>query len=684
METIQLRTLLQEQFAKMTEGQAILFEAKVDKDELYNKYLDSFPEGTNEIYKERREYDCNSCKQFIKRVGAIVVLDNGKKRTIWDVTTEDAKFQPVVKALEEFVKSAPIGDVFSIEPKFSQAGMPHSPVMQDDGTVITFNHLHIKLPKKFINYSNKSDATIKGDYRSAKDVFKRSLEEISENSVRTILELSKQGSLYKGNEWIDLLESFLQHKSVYQQLETEAQKDLYAWEQSVKSGGALTRIRNHSIGTLLVDLSTGVDLETAVTKYEKIVAPTNYKRSKGLFTEKQKQEAQKFILDNGYADSLARRHATLDDINVNNILFSNKDSAKRIKGALDVFDTMSATAPKKAMNFSNVAEITIKDFLSSVLPTATSIEAYVENKHSKNFVSLIAPENKKAKPMFKWDNPFSIAYTGNITDSMLKENVKNAGGKVDGFLRFSIQWNDEERDNSDLDAHCVEANGNEIYYGNKGYVSRLGGMLDVDIINPKAGTPAVENIIYTDSSKMQYGTYKFFVHGFSSHNSRGFKAEIEMDGQTYSFIYPHAVRRKESVQVATVTYSKDGLSIKEHIPSSSVQGKEVWNIKTNEFVPVTVVMKSPNYWDGANGTGNEHVMFMLDGCVNPEKPNAFFNEFLKEEFKDHRQVMEALGGKLAVTNADDQLSGLGFSATQRNELVVKVKGFTERLLKIKF
>jgi len=63
MEFAQLKKLLQENFKVMTKDTTHLFEVDLDKDELWNLYLDSYPAGTNEIYRERREHDCSACKE---------------------------------------------------------------------------------------------------------------------------------------------------------------------------------------------------------------------------------------------------------------------------------------------------------------------------------------------------------------------------------------------------------------------------------------------------------------------------------------------------------------------------------------------------------------------------------------------------------------------------------------------
>lgn len=681
---------IQKNLQQMSKDSSRLFTVNVDTEELYNLYLDSFPAGTNEIYRERREYDCSCCRHFIRDVGNVVSIKNGELHTIWGINpVSDDKYNVVAAALDAYVKQKAVLGVFLKKEK--RIGTPENREMLPTGKINKYEHFFVDLPEICI-FKECYGHTLEGDlsqFRDVRNVFKRSLDEISKEAVDTVLELIAQNSLYKGAEWKKQLTEFKNYQKEYGKL-TDEQKELWIWEKSIAAGAVIGKIRNHSIGTLLVNISEGMDLDLAVRKYEQIVAPVNYKRPKAIFTKKMLEDAKKTITELGYMDSLQRRFATLDDITVNNILFSNKDAAKRITGAMDLFDEMEQDVAIDPKRFSKVEEISAEDFIKNVLPVAKELEVYLENKHIQNMVSLIAPEVAAAKTMFKWNNGMSWAYTGNITDSDIKENVKAAGGSVTGIVRFSIQWNDGNgKDNSDLDAHCLEPQGGDhIYFSHK--ISRYtGGELDIDITDPiyqckSNGGVAVENITYPSKERMKPGTYKFYVNQYSFRNSQGFKAEIEVNGEIHSYEYNTPVRG--NVDVAEVILDQAGnFKVVDKLQGNCATiSKDVWGIKTLQFTPVSVVCYSPNYWDEQKGIGHQHLFFMLKDCINPEEPNGYYNEFLKPELEQHRRVFEALGAKAHVKDVDDQLSGVGFSLTKRNDLIIKVKGATERVVKIKF
>jgi hypothetical protein len=678
MEFIKFKQILQAHVLAMLEQQTHLFIAEVDKDRLWETYLRSFPPGTNEIFRERREHDCHCCRQFIRAFGNAIVIKENKVVTIWDF--QAGEYQPIVDALSSLVRSAPIRDVFVT--KEQGFGTDKNYEQREDGTVHTWEHFRIDLPKRFtVPRSSTSDASLMAAFRDVKNVFKRSLDEISRDAIETVLDLIAQNSLYKGEEWQGPLTKFLALHNEYHSLPAE-EMDCFCWNKSVEVGGAIGKIRNHSIGVLLTDIAEGMELDQAVRRYEAIVAPTNYKRPRAVFTKRMVEQAQQTLADMGLLNSLGRRFACIEDITINNILFANRDTLKQMGG--NVFAELQREVGINPKQFDRVEEVGIEHFLGHILPRTTHIEAFLENRHAPNLVSVIAPVFGSSPTLFKWGNAFSWAYNGNTTDSM-KERVKAAGGNVEGVLRFSIQWNEDGDNLNDFDAHCVEPGGNHIYYPNKGRRHPSTGMLDVDIIHPQKDQVAVENIIWSWLGRMPEGDYDFSVHCYSHRGGvSGFAAEIEYNGQIYAYEYRKELRQDERVRVARVRYRRgQGFQIVESLPST-MASKKIWGFDTNQFHPVSVCMFSPNYWDKQTGIGHRHYFFILKGCRNDTQPNGFFNEFLREDLMPHKRVFEALGSKMRVDPSEDQLSGLGFSSTKRNSLICKLKGHVERTIKIIF
>jgi hypothetical protein len=682
MEFKEFNAKLRAHVLDMTEGETHLFETDVSKDEMWETYLESFPPGTNEIFRERREFDCNCCKHTIRILGNVVAVKYGKIITVWDFDTGSEKYQPVVDAMAELIRSRPIRGVFLTPTR--KIGTEKNYDNASAGPILWY-HLYAELGHHVELYRESEIPSLRGEFASTRGVLWRSFVELKETAIDTVQDLIAQRSLYKGEEWEQPIKIFRESFDMFWKLDDDEQEG-FVWKEAIRLGPAIAKIRNHSIGVLLRDISNDMDLNEAVKRYEKIVAPTNYKRPKPIFIKQMVEDAQRTVLELGFESSLGRRFAQLEDITVPNILFADRSAVEAMTGG--VFEELAESVPQKAPNFDRIEEVPIDTFVEKVLPTAEGLELYLSGEHEPNLVSLVAPKEIDSPSMFKWDNSFSWAYKGNITDSM-RERVKRAGGTVDGVLRFSIQWNDEGDCNDDLDAHAQEPNGNIIYYPNKGQVHLSSGMLDVDIIEPKANKRAVdgvavENIIYTDRGRMPKGSYAFLVHCYTSRGGKsGFTAEIEFGGQIHRFEHPSPLVYNQKVVVAQVYYDGETFSLKEHL-SSSLTSKTVWGLNTNRFHPVSVMMYSPNYWDQQTGIGHRHFMFMLRGCVNDEGPSGFFNEFLNQSLAKHRKVFEALSSKMRVADTDRQLSGLGFSATKRASVIVKVKGSFQRVIKLIF
>lgn len=709
---IEVRKKMQSQLQKM-EATGMLFRVNLTGAQIWTMYLKSFSKENDPVFRDPASsvHNCNLCNNFLRRYGNIVAIDNDNKiMTLFDFDIT-GEYEDSVKVMGENIRKAVIENVF-FETFTELHSLPYEKTVKTAtkfklGTDVsykrytkaeadlygvvkenedrTFNHFSLSLGKAFVDMSGNSIEAIQAGHRDAKNVFQRAMEEISLDTLMLVRDLINQGSLLDGETHLHKVNKFIPLKKEYDKVPSE-DRDNWCWVKSRDLPFA--KFKNELIGVLCSDLAEGMELNKACQAWNKRVDPANYMKAKAPITQKQIDEAKGFVSDNGYEASFNRRHATVEDIKVTEI--------KHIRagdGTIEeksIFDKVKSNKSRHKKNeFEGIEEVSIGKFMKDILPGCTLVEAYLQNNQEGNLVTMTTSADDSSKPIFKWANNYSWTYEGNLAGkSMIKDAVASQGGKVDGVLRFSIMWCGEgSQDNSDLDAHCNEPNGNVIYYS-RSKSPYTGGNLDIDIQNPiahkqRGKRDVVENITFPSLDRMKDGVYTFRVHQFSARKSEGFQAEIEFGGEIFSYTWSKPIGSKKYVDVAKVRLTNGLFSIEHLLPETSTS-KELYGLETNHFHKVNLMCLSPNHW-GENEVGNKHFFFMLEGCKANQPLRSFHTENLKTDLLDHRKVMEVLGNTNMLEPIEAKhLSGLGFNATVRDELIVKLSGSFKRIIKIKF
>lgn len=700
-----------------------LFRVNITGQQIWDKYLESFQDGDDPVFRdpESTTHNCNFCNNFIRRYGNIVAIDaNYQMMTLFDFDIK-GEFSNVATELEALIKSGEITEVFfetyaelndlpyekckktqdtfrlgidtntkrytREEAAAYNEGKPEEEWMVKPNQVVKFDHVHLDLPKAFVSMGSKSAAAINAEYVSAFDVFIRGMEEIPLATLTLVRDLINQKSILDGEAHLNKIEAMIPLKQEYDSLERMEVRN-WCWIKSYKFQFA--KFRNELMGVLCTDLAEGKNLMDACKLWNKRVDPANYMKAVAPFTEAQKKNAVKRINELGVEQSFVRRLATIDDIKASEILHIN--SGKGEIAEVSILDSIKAPSHQHKKNqFDGVEEVGIEKFMKDILPGCTSVEAYLTNKHRGNMVNMTTTTEETNKSIFKWGNDYSYTFSGNLAGkSMIKEAVKSQGGKVDGVLRFSIMWAEDSIDDSDLDAHAEERGrgaANLVYYSNRVSHS-TGGNLDIDIRHPQAhkkgGQKVVENIAYPSIDKLKGRKIIFKIDQFTARKSQGFKAEIEFDGQMFSYSQIGPVKGR--VDIATVEIDDAGeFTITHHrdVVEGETASVELYGLQTNQFHKVNLACLSPNHW-GENSVGNKYYMFMLDGCKAPGPVRTFHSENLIPELHEIRSVLDVLGDTVTVPSTTKQLAGLGFNSTVADELIVKLSGSHKRTVKIKF
>jgi hypothetical protein len=701
------------QFKRMCNTE-MLFKSNISGQQVWETYLNNFKPENNLKFRDpsSSEHNCNYCKNFIRRYGNILAIVDDKLESIFSNISNVGEYTDSVIACNNLLINSKIENVFFETYSELNNNLNYEKTTKTQNTfklgivenhkqytkdemdkfgvvelnkVYTFNHFNLDLPKQFVDFSSKSIEQITAIYKDKYSVFKRAMEEIPLDTLNLVADLIKQGSLLDGESHLHVVNSFITFKHQYNQYEGD--KDSATWRLTHNLPENTAKFKNHLIGVLCTELAEGKELNAAVLAWNKRVDPINYHKIKAPITQAQINLAKKFVEENNYTESFQRRLATIDDIKASDILHINRDNSKvKTVNIFDNIKTPSGNGRHKRSEFDKIEEVGIDKFMSEILPNCTNVELFLENRMEGNLVNLTT-STENSKQIFKWNNPFSYTFNGNLAGkSQIKENVKAVGGKVEGTcLRASIQWNDvDTKGIVDFDLHAIEPDGTHIYYfggyrrddGNK--FTSMTGQLDIDMINPS--NIGIENIYWLDKNKMKNGKYRIFNKNYNSAQNTGFKAEIEFDGEIYNYHY--SGNAQGDIQIATIILNNGIFTIEHYLPEIS-SSKQLWNIDTNQFHKINLVCLTPNHWED-NGIGNKHYLFFLQNCKNPNQVRGFHNEHLLSELLEHRKVLDVLGNTILCESAQNQLAGAGFNATVKDEVILRLSGSFKRVIKVKF
>jgi hypothetical protein len=665
---LEFEQLIKLHFEESVANGAPLFTTKAPG--LFEAYIKNLPT------EAQQNYTCNACRHFIERYGCLVTIsDEGKIRSaIWDEDNTPKFFKKSVTEMNAIVLKSKVNGIFVSSDRV--LGQPRTG---------EWTHLAVSLPLSRVHNARlKTADQVMAEKLEDHRILITGLREYSIDVADVALNLLRTEALYRSDKVLGVAEWFKVLHDKCANTKTSRSRDNIIWLATATAPAGFCHIKSSMIGTLLDDIASGMSFEAVKRRFAEKMNPSNYMRSQSAPTAGGIAQAEKVVEKLGIANSLRRRYANFSEIpsfiwkaKVTDVADASIKSSGGVFGNLipkgKEFNDRTMDLPMTVMTW--------EKFNRTVLPTADSVEAMVDNPG--RLMAIVAAADETAENILLWNNTFSWYYHGGI-DGEIKRRVESAGGKYENNeIRCSLIWEGL----TDLDLHCITPSPNRehIYWHSKR--ATCGGYLDLDMngVDRRSETP-VENMRW--ASNAPQGHYKFYVHNYRERvNKFGtpFKAELEINGEVYHYC-GGPLSNGDDVIVFEFDYVKGQQPII-NAHSSSTSSASDWNINMNSFVKVNGITTSPNLWGKEPVVhSGSHIFFLLDGCkdLSEGKGRGFFNEMLKPELREIRKTLEAYTANAAIDDAEKASAcGVGYSKDSEWNLILRVtSGNSTRLIKI--
>lgn len=365
---------------------------------LWRAYLDSFP------VEQRQYHNCNACRRFMERFGALVTIDEQGLTTsaLWDVEDADALHAPAVRAMLHVVQRSKVTGVFLASDR-------------EWGQALTGEWAHFSVtPPASMRFGGVTKTAGQAMAEKLQDFITvmRAIDDYAAPTVSQALSLVRAEALYRSEKILGPLNWLSElHAAIAR---ARGRRAYLVWRAVATAPPGFCHPRSSMTGTLLDDLAVGMPFEDAKRRFAAKMKPEIYQRPQAAPTAGAIAQAEKLVSQLGIERSLPRRFCRLDEVQA---VWKPRPPTATPAGA-GVFShlTPKGAAPARTVMATGPA-MTWEKFARTVLPTADRMALYVPGgRHS--FGALVTAVHADAPPILQWDletarNPVSwYGYTG--------------------------------------------------------------------------------------------------------------------------------------------------------------------------------------------------------------------------------------------------------------------------------
>ncbi|TFK18055.1 hypothetical protein FA15DRAFT_628334, partial [Coprinopsis marcescibilis] len=458
----ELNTALQRTVDKRASG-APLFHANLDKP-VFTTHLENLPADM------RQSDNCNACGHFLNRYGDLCTInddDGTLSPLLWpnDADIDAVGVPDIYHGAVKAIRSAFAGK--GVRERYELLNVDDLKLGREKTTETAWRHFSVTLDPKTWPVIQDTSGIV--DMQTANGMLTRIIDDNTLENINKTHHLLHEKLPYSTSHKpaIEWLRKFVVKVDGLGSGQVERQNLVHLYAAKAWAG-CLSSLRGGMIGELLEMVSNGLEYHELEAKWNALANPTNYLRPTALPSVGNIEVAEKTFQQTGYTkDDLKRFYVATDELPEGAFLWRDKGALKadaegakdvdKGAGAGEIFGDLKKMVQDQDKSKSKSAaadhpspddddgapatSISFRNFAKRVLPTATSLEFFLQKQECVTFFTRGAPGSKSPFVFDAADpaNTMSWYYWGS-SQQPEKASLKPGWNRVSAITTFPHMW----------------------------------------------------------------------------------------------------------------------------------------------------------------------------------------------------------------------------------------------------